>query len=485
MPQAVDPRRVAEHGSEVMRLVDEIFPLVEGFYVDLHRNPELSHQEKRTSRAVAEWLSRAGYEVTTGVGGTGVVGVLRNGEGPTVLLRCDMDALPLEERTGLPYASAARGVTDDGQDVPVMHASGHDAHTACLLGAADLLASSREHWSGTLMVVAQPAQETLDGARAMLDDGLYERFGRPDIALAQRVGPQPAGMIAHRAGIILGISSTVRVRIFGSTGHGGFQPQTGVDPVVIAASIVTRLQTTVAREVSPSEMAVLNVGVLRAGTKADLVPEEAYLEINTRCLSEQVTERLHAAIERVVRAEAAASAAPRDPEITVVRRAGLTRNDSQQTRALAAAHRAYFGDPYVIELPEPFTVGEDFGAFGLPGDDAPVPYVMWLLGSTPHEVWAAAPGDTPFDKLASVPGSHSPHFAPDREPTLRAGVAALTIGALTYLARTSGPGRATSGLARSTRPLSDDEGESTQHADMAALLTDDEGESTQHADMAA
>ncbi|UOE22069.1 amidohydrolase [Thermobifida halotolerans] len=485
MPQAVDPRRVAEHGSEVMRLVDEIFPLVEGFYVDLHRNPELSYQEHRTSRAVAEWLSRAGYEVTTGVGGTGVVGVLRNGEGPTVLLRCDMDALPLEEQTGLPYASTARGTAADGQEVPIMHACGHDAHTACLVGAADLLAGSRDRWSGTLMVVAQPGQETLDGAEAMLADGLYERFGRPDIALAQRVGPQPAGMIAHRAGVILGMSSTVRVRVFGSTGHGGFQPQTGVDPVVIAASIVTRLQTIVAREVNPSEMAVLTVGVLRAGVRSDLVPSEAYLEINTRCLNERVADRLHAAIERVVRAEAAASAAPRDPEVTVVRASGLTRNDAEQTRALTAAHRAYFGDAYVIDLPEPFTVGEDFGVFGLPGDPDPVPYVLWLIGSTPHEVWAAAPGTTPFDKLASVPGSHSSHFAPDREPTLRAGLAALTIAALTYLGRSAGPGRATSGLARNGRSFTLDEGESTQNTDMRALLDDDEGESTQNTDMRA
>ena len=419
MPQAVDPRRVTEHGSEVMRLVDEILPLVEGFYVDLHRNPELSHQEHRTSQAVAEWLSRAGYEVTTGIGGTGVVGILRNGEGPTVLLRCAMDALPLAEQTGLPYASTARGTTADGQETPIMHAAGHDAHTACLVGTADLLSSSRKHWSGTLMVVAQPGQETLDGAEAMLADGLYERFGRPDIVLTQRVGPQPAGMIAHRAGVILGMSTTVGVRIFGSPGHGGFQPQTGVDPVVIAASIITRLQTIVAREVNPSEMAVLTTGVVRAGTKADLVPDEAYLEINTRCLNERVADRIYAAIERVVKAEAAASAAPREPEVTEIRRTSLIRNHAQHTRAVSSAHRAYFGDAYVIDLPEPFAVGDDFGAFGLPDDPEPVPYVMWLLGSTPHDVWSAAPGATPFDKLASVPGSHSSQFAPDREDPAR------------------------------------------------------------------
>ncbi|TDQ47996.1 amidohydrolase [Actinorugispora endophytica] len=504
MPQAVDPRRVAEHGSEVMRLVDEIFPLVEGFYVDLHRNPELSHQEHRTARAVAEWLSRAGYEVATGVGGTGVVGVLRNGEGPTVLLRGDMDALPVEEKTGLPYASTAYGTDADGQEVPIMHAGGHDAHTACLVGAADLMAGSRDRWSGTLMIVAQPGEETLDGARGMIEDGLYERFGRPDIALAQHVGPQPAGMVVHRAGIILGAASTMKVRVFGRGGHGS-QPHTGVDPVVIAATIVTRLQAIVAREINPSEMAVITVGVLRAGTKADIIPDEAYLEINTRSLNEQVSERLHSAIERVVRAEAAASGAQREPEVTVVHSTGMTRNDAEQTRALAAAHRAYFGAPYVIDMPEPSTASEDFGEFGLPGDPDPVPYVMWFVGATPHEVWAAAPGDTPFDKLTAVPGHHSSGFAPDREPTLRAGLAALTIGALSYLGRSSGPGRAVSGLAAATHQSltgggaradatqgadmdaflgDEDEEESTQSADMDALLGDeDEVESTQSADM--
>uniref|UniRef100_UPI0036731955 amidohydrolase n=1 Tax=Nocardiopsis sediminis TaxID=1778267 RepID=UPI0036731955 len=430
----MEPQRVAQHGGAIMRLVDEIFPLVEGFYVDLHKNPELSHREHRTASAVAEWLTRAGFEVETGIGGTGVVGVLRNGEGPTVLLRGDMDALPIEERTGLPYASTARGTDDDGNDVPIMHACGHDAHTACLVGAADLLADERERWRGTLVVVAQPAEETMDGAGSMLRDGLYTRFPRPDIALAQHVGPQPAGMISHRPGVILGAAATYRVRVHGTGGHAS-RPHLTVDPVVIAANIVTRLQTVVSREVSPAEMAVVTVGVIRAGSKGNIIPDDAYLEINTRALNEAVADRLRTAIERIVLAEAAASGAERNPEIEVFQQAGVTHNEPEATRQVAAAHRAYFGDGYVIELPEPLTASEDFSEYGLPGDPSPVPYVFWFVGSTPHEVWEAAPGATPYEKLASIPAGHSPFFAPDREPTLRAGLAALTVGALTYLGR--------------------------------------------------
>ncbi|WP_114400714.1 amidohydrolase [Marinitenerispora sediminis] len=497
VPQAVDPQRVAQRGSAVMGLVDEIFPLVEGFYVDLHRNPELSHQEHRTARAVAEWLSRAGFEVATGIGGTGVVGVLRNGDGPTVLLRGDMDALPVEERTGLPYASTARGVDGDGNEVPIMHACGHDLHTACLVGTADLLAGAREQWSGTLMIVAQPAEETVDGAAGMLRDGVYERFGRPDVALAQHVGPQPAGMIGHRAGVILGAGTTLQVRIHGTGGHAS-RPHTAVDPVVIAANIVNRLQTIVSREVDPGEMAVVTVGVLRAGTKANIIPDEAYLEVNTRALNERVGRQLQTAVERIVRAEAAASGAPREPEITLAQQAGVTDNDPAETAALAAAHRAYFGDAYVVDFPEPFSGSEDFGEFGLPGDDDPVPYVFWFLGGTPHDVWAAAPGETPYEKLGTLPSNHSPFFAPDREPTLRAGLAALTIGALTYLARPedtasgvpqlpsafgmdgAGPAEPPAAEPYPQPPAEpagvsgEDGAGSTRQADMAALLADDE-----------
>ncbi len=432
MPHAVDPNRAAQHGGVVMRLLDELFPLVEGFYVDLHKNPELSHAEYRTASGVAEWLTRTGYEVHKGVGGTGVVGVLRNGPGPTVMLRADMDALPVEEKTGLPYASTSRTTDVDGADVPVMHACGHDAHTACLVGAADLLSETREEWSGTVMIVAQPGEETLDGAQKMLADGLFERFGRPDVVLGQHLGPQPAGLISHRAGVILGSSASYRVRVHGEGGHAS-QPHTAVDPVLIAANIVTRLQGVVSREVSPSEMAVLTVGRIHAGTKANIIPDEAYLEINTRSLNDAVATRLEESIERIVRAEAAASGAVREPEIERFQGAGVTRNDPDTVSAVASAHRAYFGDQYVIHLPDPSPSTEDFGYFGLPDDPRPIPYVFWFVGATPHDVWDAAPGDTPYEKLGNVPSNHSPFFAPAREPALRAGLAALTVAALSYL----------------------------------------------------
>ncbi|MFD0776123.1 amidohydrolase, partial [Streptomonospora algeriensis] len=328
---------------------------------------------------------------------------------------------------------------EDGQDVPVMHACGHDAHTACLVGTADLLAEAREEWRGTLMVAAQPGEETLDGATAMLRDGLYTRFGRPDVVLAQHLGPQPAGMVAHRAGTIMAATTNLRVRVFGSGGHAA-RPESTVDPVLIAANIVNRLQTIVAREISPSEMAVVTVGVLRAGTKHNVIPDDAYLEIDTRALNPAVSERLHKAIDRIVRAEAAASGAQRDPEITVARDAGVTTNEPGATAEVVAAHRAYFGEDRVVELPEPITGSEDFSAYGLPGDPAPVPYVYWFLGSTPHDVWEAAPGETPYEKMMAVPATHSAFFAPDREPTLRAGLAALSLGALTYLGTPEPPG---------------------------------------------
>lgn len=493
MPRALDPQSTARHGSAVMPLVEEIFPLVEGVYVDLHHNPELSHAEHRTARSVAEWLRRAGYEVTTGIGGTGVVGVLRNGDGPTVLLRGDMDALPVEEKTGLPYASTALGTDADGNEVPVMHACGHDAHIACLVGTADLLASALEHWQGTVMIVAQPAEEVVAGAKAMLADGLYERFGRPDVALAQHVEPHPAGMIVHREGTMFAACASFQVRVFGTGGHAS-QPHTTVDPVLIAANIITRLQSIVSRETNPTDTAVVTVGVVRAGTKVNIVPDEAYLEIDARAFDDQVMERVEAAIRRIVIAEAQAAGAPQEPEIIPVEKASITCNDPASTAAVAAAHRAYFGEPHVLDLPDPVTGSEDFGELALPGDPDPIPSVYWFVGSTPHDVWEKAPGNTPYEKLAAVPGNHSPFFAPDREPTLRAGLAALTVGALSFLGTPDAPA-GTSALSIGLDEEDDfqappspvpaepevedaDErlAESTQEADMAAFL-DENGDS--------
>lgn len=265
------PRRVAPG------LLDRLHAL----YEDLHRHPELSGHEHRTAGKAARALADAGYEVTEGVGGTGVVGVLANGAGPVVMLRADMDALPVAEETGLPYASQVYADGPDGGPVPVAHACGHDMHVTCLAGAATLLAAVRASWSGTLLVVFQPAEELATGARAMIDDGLFERFPRPDIVLGQHVGPLPAGMIGHREGAVMAGADAASVELYGRGGHGS-RPEATVDPVLMAASVVVRLQGVVAREVPPQETAVLTVGRLQAGTVSNVIPETAQLGISLR-----------------------------------------------------------------------------------------------------------------------------------------------------------------------------------------------------------
>ena len=286
-------------------------------YRDLHQHPELSFQEARTAGIAAERLRAAGFDTTEGVGGTGVVGVLRNGPGPTALLRADMDALPVLEDTGLEYASTARGVDRDGHDVPIAHACGHDVHVSCLVGATAELAAARDTWSGTLLVVFQPAEELATGARAMIDDGLYDRFGRPDVVLGQHVAPLPAGMLALRAGPAFAGTDSMRITLHGSGGHGS-RPETTVDPIVMAAATVMRLQTVVSREIAGTDTAVLTIGTLRAGTKENIIPDRAELGLNIRSFDPAVRERILAAVERIIRAEAAASGAPAEPEFELI-----------------------------------------------------------------------------------------------------------------------------------------------------------------------
>ncbi|WP_350339518.1 amidohydrolase [Pengzhenrongella frigida] len=286
-------------------------------YRDLHAHPELAFQETRTAAIVAAWLTRHGYEVLAEVGRTGVVGVLANGSGPTALLRADMDGLPVAEGTGLSYASTAVGVDESGAEVPVMHGCGHDVHVTCLLGAAAQLASARDTWRGTLLLVFQPAEEIAAGARAMIDDGLFERVGRPDVILGQHVAPLPAGVIGLRSGPAFAATDTLRITLYGRGAHAS-RPEVSVDPVVMAAATVMRLQGVVAREVSATDLAVVTVGALRAGTAANVIPDDAELLVNVRTYSPDVRARVLAAIARIVRGEAAASDAPREPEITVL-----------------------------------------------------------------------------------------------------------------------------------------------------------------------
>jgi amidohydrolase len=420
----------------VLAPVDGAMPELVECYVDLHRNPELSTQEHRTARIVAERLTRSGYEVAPGVGGTGVVGALRNGEGPTVALRADMDALPVREQTGLPYASEVVAKDPEGRDVPVMHACGHDAHTTCLVGAADLLARARDAWRGTLLWFAQPAEETIAGARLMLRDGLYDRFGTPDVVLGQHVGPFPAGMVFHRPGPMMAGTQSIDVTIFGRGGHGS-RPETTVDPVVVGAYIVTRLQTIVSREIEPLQPAVVTVGEFHAGTKANVIPDRATLALNIRAFDDKVQRQIVSAIERIVRAEADAARCPRPPEIRLSYGGPVTSNDAAVVDRVKAAHLGWFGDQRVMDMPVPAMGSEDFGLFAHPDGDSgsprTVPTGFWFWGGASAEQIAAAEGESLLEKIGSLPSNHHPGFMVDPEPTLRTGVESLAVAALAYL----------------------------------------------------
>jgi hippurate hydrolase len=397
-------------------------------YRDLHAHPELAFAEHRTAGIVAERLTGLGYQVTTGVGGTGVVGLLANGDGPVVLLRADMDALPVLEQTGLPYASTGRGTDDRGADVPLMHACGHDMHVTCLLGAAAELAADRGAWAGTLMLVFQPAEEQGLGARAMIDDGLYERFPRPVVVLGQHVMPLPAGVLGLHAGAAMAGADALRVLLHGSGGHGS-RPETTVDPVLMAAATVMRLQGVVSRELAPAETAVLTVGALRAGTAPNIIPDQAELLLSLRHFNDAVRDKARAAIDRIIQAEAAASGAPKDPEIITEVSFPVLVNDAAGSARLAERFNAGVG---LTLDPGPVTGSEDVG---LLATAAGVPCVYWFLGGSDPELFA---GVTSVEEARAIvdrlPSNHSPLFAPVPEPTIRTGIAALTAAARVWLA---------------------------------------------------
>ncbi|WP_433871645.1 amidohydrolase [Saccharopolyspora sp. CA-218241] len=406
--------------------IDDIHEDLVALYQDLHAHPELSFAEHRTAAEVARRLDALGLEVTSGVGGTGVVGVLRNGAGPTVLLRADFDALPVAERTGLPYASTARGTSPDGDDVPVMHACGHDMHVTCLLGALDLLTGSRERWSGTVVAVFQPAEEIGAGARAMLDDGLLERFPKPDVCLGQHVFPFPAGAVAWVSGPSMSAADGIKITLYGRGGHGS-QPQSSVDPVVMAAATVLRLQTVVSREVAPLDTAVVTVGSVKAGTKDNIIPDQAEIRVNIRSFTEPVRTQVIEAVHRIVRAEAVASGADREPDFEPLVDFPVLVNDPAATDRTVAALRARLGDEQVRETP-PLMGSEDVGLFGTAAD---VPTVYWMFGGADPEVYAKAKAAGTLNR--DVQSNHSPFFAPVIEPTLTTGITAMTTAALEWL----------------------------------------------------
>ena len=410
----------------VLRSLDPLIPDLEALYKDVHAHPELSMQETRTAGLAADRLRAAGYEVTTDVGNTGVVGLLRNGDGPTVMLRADMDALPVEEATGVPYASKVTATDPEGKTVPVMHACGHDMHVAWLAGATALMANAREAWHGTLMAVFQPAEETAAGAQAMIDDGLFKRFPKPDVVLGQHVMVEPAGMLGGRSGAITSAADSLQIRLFGRGAHGSM-PQASIDPVVMAAAVVLRLQTIVSREVAAAESAVVTVGALQAGTKENVIPDEAIIKLNVRTFDEGVRKRVLAAIERIVNAEAAASGAPKPPEITPLDRYPLAVNDAAASKRVAEAFRQYFSPERVHET-GPASASEDFGSFG---SEWGVPSVFWFVGGTDPDVYAKAKA---ANRVNELPTNHNPRFLPVIHPTLETGVEALVVAARTWLA---------------------------------------------------
>jgi len=382
-------------------------------------------QENRTAGLAAERLRAAGYEVTTGIGKTGVVGLLRNGHGPTVMLRADMDALPVQEATGLPYASKVKAADREGKTVPVMHACGHDMHVTWLVGATTLMAKSRNAWRGTLMAVFQPAEETAEGAQAMIDDGLFKRFAKPDVVLGQHVMVGPAGAIGGRAGVITSAGDSVQIRLFGRGAHGSM-PQASIDPVVMAAATVMRLQTIVSREIAAADSAVVTIGSLQAGTKENVIPDEAIIKLNVRTFDEGVRKHVLAAIERIVNAEAAASGAPKPPEITPLDRYPLVVNNPEASRRVAEAFRRHFSAERVIET-GPAPASEDFGSFGA---EWHTPSVFWFVGSTDPDRYAKAKA---AGRVNEIPTNHNPQFAPVIHPTLQTGVEAMVVAAREWL----------------------------------------------------
>ncbi len=399
---------------------------LEALYTDLHRHPELSFQETRTAGVIARTLEVLGIPFTEGIGRTGVVATLANGDGPVVWLRADMDGLPVAERTGLAYASTARGVDPQGADVPVMHACGHDMHVTALLGALERLVTTASEWSGTAVAVFQPAEELGAGSKAMIADGVLDRFPRPDIVLGQHVTPLPAGTIGVRPGTQMAASDGLTVTLHGRGGHGS-RPHATIDPIVMAAATVMRLQTVASREVDPREVAVVTVGSIHAGLKHNIIPAEATLQLSLRYADDGMRERVLERVERIVRAEADASGAEVPPTIVNDHTLPPTINDADATARLAAAFRRAYGDAAVVD-PGMFTGSEDVSWFAR---EAGVPLVFWFWGGIDPELFARASAEGTIDR--DVPTNHSPFFAPVLHPTIERGVENLVIAAREWL----------------------------------------------------
>ncbi|MEP7214422.1 MAG: amidohydrolase [Acidobacteriota bacterium] len=428
MSEVSDRRAASSSIAEVLAGLTATSEWQEKVYKDLHEHPELSFQETKTAAFAASKLKEFGYEVLEGIGRTGVVGILRNGHGKTALARADMDALPIRENTGLPYASTVTADDGTGNTVSVAHACGHDVHVTCLLGAAELLARSRQSWSGNFVALFQPAEEVAGGANAMVDSVLAGRIPKPDVAFAQHVLAYPAGKIGTQPGPVLSAGDSIRITLYGKGAHGSM-PQNSVDPVVLAAMVVLRLQTIVSRETKPGEFAVLTVGSSTAGTKSNIIADHAVLLANLRTYDMKVRQRIIDSLERMVKAECEASGSPKPPEFEYYDQYPLTKNDPAVTEVVTAAFRGQFGSEAVFDLGHQ-TASEDFSripdAFG-------TPYTYWGLGGTDPEQYQKALDAGRVEQ--DIPVNHSEFYAPVIEPTLSIGTQALVVAALAYLSK--------------------------------------------------
>lgn len=410
-------------------MIDRELPQLVNTYKMLHAAPELSHYEVKTSAFLAQQLRALGYEVTENVGkyentqwkGHGVVAVMKNGAGPTVLVRSDMDALPVEEQTGLPYASTVKTKNDAGQEVSVMHACGHDVHITSLIGTATMLARLKDQWRGTLVLIGQPAEETIDGAKAMLADGLYSRIPKPDYAIALHDSADlEAGKISYAPGYAMANSTSVEITIRGLGGHGS-KPEATKDPIVVAAQVILALQTIVSRENSPLDPAVVTVGSIHGGAKSNIIPDEVKMLLTVRSYKEEVRQHILHSIERITKNIAAAAGIP-DDRAPIVKASDTETtpalyNDPQLTERVAKTLQATLGTENVVQIP-PIMASEDFGRYSL---DHQIPSLLFNLGAIePAKVAASKQSGKP------LPSLHSSLFAPLPEPTLRTGVKAMT-----------------------------------------------------------
>jgi amidohydrolase len=394
--------------------IEAVYPEARALYLDLHQNPELSSRETQTAAKLAGRLRGLGYAVTENVGGTGIVAILKNGTGPTVMLRTELDALPVEEKTGLPYASKVRAKDDSGREVGVMHACGHDVHMASLFATAAVMAHSTGTWHGTLILIGQPAEETISGAKRMIQDGLMTRFPKPDVAVALHVGNSlPAGKVGLGPGYRFSNADSLRITIYGKGGHGS-QPHSTVDPIVIAARTIVSLQTIVSREVKPGEVAVVTVGYIQAGTKNNIIPDQAELGLTVRSYKPEVRKQVLASIARFAKAEANAAGAPREPNIEHYEATDAVYNDPALTQRLGGVLESALGKENII-ADEPGMASEDFSYITAQG----VPSFYFSLGGADPEKHAEAKATG-----ANLPSNHSPLFAPDVDPALHTGIAA-------------------------------------------------------------